>query len=133
MPDQPAAVTRTYQLLLWMVPVVNKFRRDHRFTLGDRIINHLYDLLELLVEASYTRQKSDLLRRANLEVDLLRHLVRLSRDLGVLGVRQYEHGVRLLTDVGRQVGGWRRSRRGEAPPSEAARRPSEPGPAEGAS
>ena len=53
-------MTRTYQLVLWMVPVVNKFPRDHRFTLGDRLVTHLYDLLKLLVEASYTKKKTDL-------------------------------------------------------------------------
>ena len=109
MPDEPAAVTRTYQLILWAAPQVNKYPRDHRFTLGDRTVNHLYDLLELLVQASYTRDKLVLLERAALEVDLLRHMLRLGKDLEVLGLRQYEHGVRLLDDIGRQVGGWRKA------------------------
>ena len=121
MPDEPAAVTRTYQLILWAVPQVNKYPRDHRFTLGDRSVNHLYDLLELLVQASYTRDKQALLERANLEVDLLRHMFRLARDLKVLGLRQYEHVVKLLDDIGRQVGGWRRAgRRGGPAPDRAA-------------
>ena len=115
MPDEPAAVTRTYQLILWAVPQVNKYPRDHRFTLGDRTVNHLYDLLELLVQAAYTRDKMALLERAGLEVDLLRHMLRMGKDLEVLGLRQYEHGVRLLDDIGRQVGGWRRAGGRQAP------------------
>ena len=114
MPDEPAAVTRTYQLILWAVPQVNRYPRDHRFTLGDRTVNHLYDLLELLVQAAYTRDKKALLERAGLEVDLLRHMLRLGKDFKVLGLRQYEHGSRLLDDIGRQVGGWRRAGRRKA-------------------
>ena len=109
MANEPAAVTRTYQLILWAVPQVNKYPRDHRFTLGDRTINHLYDLLELLVQASYTRDKKALLERASLEVDLLRHMLRLARDFRVLGLRRHGYGVQLLDDIGRQVGGWRRA------------------------
>ena len=122
MPDEPAAVTRTYQLILWAVPQVNRYPRDHRFTLGDRTVNHLYDLLELLVQAAYTRDKKALLERAGLEVDLLRHMLRLGKDFKVLGLRQYEHGSRLLDDIGRQVGGWRRAApRKPAPPPPARR------------
>ena len=113
MANEPAAVTRTYQLILWAVPQVNRYPRDHRFTLGDRTINHLYDLLELLVQASYTRDKQHLLQRASLEVDLLRHMLRLARDFKVMGLRRHEHGVRLLDDIGRQVGGWRRAGAGK--------------------
>jgi len=109
MPDEVAAVTQTYQLILWAVPQVNKWPRDHRFTLGDRVVTHLYDLLELLVEASYTRDKAGLLARANLKVDLLRYLFRLANDLDILGLRRYEHASKLLVELGQQVGGWKRA------------------------
>jgi hypothetical protein len=36
---------------LWYVPLLNRLPRDHRFTLGERIINSLYELLEELVSA----------------------------------------------------------------------------------
>ena len=38
MPDEVVAVTRTYELILWAVPQVNKLPRDHCFTLGDRLV-----------------------------------------------------------------------------------------------
>jgi hypothetical protein len=33
----PAAVTKAYDLLLWLINHVGKFPRSHRFVLGDRI------------------------------------------------------------------------------------------------
>lgn len=33
----PAAVTKAYDVLLWLIGHVGKFRRSHRFVLGDRI------------------------------------------------------------------------------------------------
>lgn len=109
MPDEVTAVSRTYDLILWAVPQVSKFPRDHRFGLGDRTVGHLYDLLELLLEASYSRDKARLLGQANLEVDKLRYMLRLAKDLRVLSINRYEHGVRVLDDIGRQVGGWRKA------------------------
>lgn len=33
----PAAVTKAYDVLLWLITHVGKFPRSHRFVLGDRI------------------------------------------------------------------------------------------------
>jgi hypothetical protein len=39
----------------------------------------------------------------------MRHLWRLGHELQVLPTRRYEHGARLMDDLGRQIGGWLRS------------------------
>jgi hypothetical protein len=31
-----SVVTKTYDLLVWLLPHLAKYTRDHRFTLGDR-------------------------------------------------------------------------------------------------
>jgi hypothetical protein len=51
------------------------------FTLGERIERRLYDLLETLIEARYTKQRGELLREANRSLELLRYQVRLAREL----------------------------------------------------
>lgn len=58
------AVPKLYDVIKWLLPHVEKFPRSHKFTLGDRIANTALDTLELLIEATYTRQRRDLLRRA---------------------------------------------------------------------
>ena len=72
--------------------------------------------LELLVEPAYTRHKEDPLRRANLRLEVVRHLWRLAHELKVMVTRQYEYGARLLEDLGRQIGGWLRSQLPAEPP-----------------
>jgi len=42
-------VQKTYDLVKWYVPILNKLPRDHKSLLGDRIITGLYDLLEGLI------------------------------------------------------------------------------------
>lgn len=105
----PQAVQSCHELLLWLIPQLDKFPRVRRFTLGERIEGGLLEVLELLVEAAYQRNKEAPLRRANLRLEIVRHLWRLAHELKVTATRQYEHGARLIEDLGRQIGGWPRS------------------------
>jgi len=105
----PQAVQSCHEVLLWLIPQLDKFPRVRRFTLGERIEVGLLEVLELLVEAAYTRNKEASLRRANLQLEVVRHLWRLAHELKVSATRQYEHGARLIDDLGRQIGGWLRS------------------------
>ena len=67
------------------------------------------DVLERLVEATYTRDRRRHLDAANLGIEKLRLLFRLAKDLGHLDHRRYEHAARTLDETGRLVGGWRRA------------------------
>ena len=99
---------QTYQFILWLIPTIEKFPRSQKFLLGDRIQSTALDVLEGLIEATYTRNRGKLLGRVNLEIERLRFLFRLSTDLKFLDKRRYEFAVRHLDDIGRQVGGWRK-------------------------
>ncbi len=72
------------KFLLWLIPTLDKFPRAQRFLLGDRIEGAALDVLERLIEATYTRDRKGLLRQANLGLEKLRHLMRLSHELGYL-------------------------------------------------
>ena len=74
-------ITKTYDLILWSCNHTGKFPRNHRFVLGERIERNLYDLLELLIRAKYTRQRQPFLEQANLTLEILRQEARRSRRL----------------------------------------------------
>lgn len=108
----PAAVTKAYDVLLWLINHVGKFPRSHRFVLGNRIESRMLNVLELLVLAAYAREKREYLRRANGDVQVLRLLVRAGKDLGFTSAKQYEFISRELVDLGRQIGGWTKTQTG---------------------
>ena len=103
------ALEAHYQLLAWLLPTIEKFPRTHKFTLGDRIEMIGLDILEALIEATYTRERRQHLMRANLGIEKLRYLVRLASDLTLLDRRRYEHAARSLDETGRLIGGWMKS------------------------
>lgn len=95
-----------YQFLLWLIPTVDKFPKSQKFLLGDRIQSTALDMLEGLIDATYTRNRWAVLSGVNLKLERLRFLFRLSKDLKYLDMRRYEHAARNLDQIGRQVGGW---------------------------
>jgi hypothetical protein len=87
--EELIVITKTYDLILWSCNHTGKFPRNHRFVLGERIERNLYDLLEILIRAKYTRQRQELLEKANLMLEILRFQMRLAKDLQRLKVESY--------------------------------------------
>ena len=88
--------------------------RNQRFVLGERIERSLYDLLEILIRAKYTRDRDVLLGRANLLLEILRFQMRLAKDLQCLKTESYGFATKAINEIGKLVGGWRKSGPGRA-------------------
>ena len=113
-------IQATTDLIRWFVPLLNRFPRDQRFGLGDRLVNGLYDLLEGLVTARYCSIKLPRLESVAANLDLLQIQTRLLHDFHLIDERRYEHASRLLEGVGRQLTGWIGQRRRQESGPEAA-------------
>ncbi len=111
------ALEKAFQFVVWLVPVLEKFPRSQKFLLADRMQAAALDLLETLIEATYTRDSRPLLRQANLLLERLRILGRLAKELKLLDLRRYEFLARTADEIGRLVGGWMRTGAGEERPA----------------
>ena len=67
-----AALESHYRFVLWLVPTLERFPRSQKFLLGDRIQATAMDVLERLIEATYTRRRAGHLASANLGLEKLR-------------------------------------------------------------
>ncbi|CAN2042016.1 Four helix bundle protein [Candidatus Magnetomoraceae bacterium gMMP-15] len=100
------ALTKTYDLMLWLFPQVSRFPRSYRFILGDRIENQLLNIQEKLIEARFTRNKIGILYSVNISLEQLRYLTRLCKDLQLVSIKKYEYMAREINSIGIFVGGW---------------------------
>ena len=103
------ALEAMYQLAQWLIPTLDRFPRSQKFLLGDRIQTTAVICLEALTEATFTRDRTRILKRVNIDLDKLRLLLRLAKDLSYLDRRRYEYAARRVDEVGRLVGGWQRT------------------------
>jgi len=103
------AVPKLYDVIAWLLVRVEKFPRSQKFTLGDRIVNIALDILDTLIEATYTRKRLPLLQKANVQLEKLRFLIRLCHDFKLLSAKQYAYISHEINEVGKLVGGWIKS------------------------
>ncbi len=68
----------------------------------------MLDILELLINAAYSKKKSETLRQANLKLEMLRYLIRLSKDLKFINIKSYNYSAQSINDIGISIGGWLR-------------------------
>jgi hypothetical protein len=78
--EELVVITKTYDLILWSCHHTGRLPRNHHFVLGERIERNLYDPLETLIQAKYTRDRKALLEAANLKLEILRFQVRLAKE-----------------------------------------------------
>ncbi len=74
--------------------------------LGQRLSNQVMNVLEILVEAAYSREKHGRLASANRQMEVVRWTMRMCKDRNLLSAAQFEHSAKSLNECGRMVGGW---------------------------
>ena len=99
-------IQKTYDLIKWYVPILNRLPKVHKFTLADRMTNKLYDLLENLIIARYAKNKLTRLESLNTQLDILRYQTRLLLDFQLIAVHRYEYAIKLINEIGMELGGW---------------------------
>ena len=105
-------LTKTDDFIKWFLPKIEKFPRNYKFLFGDRLVELQLDLLENLIEAYYRKEKLGHLREANIQIEKLRHLLRISTEMRFIGLQQLEYATRELNTIGSLVGGWIRQQEG---------------------
>lgn len=108
-PEVPVVFARWETFTLWLFQRTADFPRRLRASLTTRIELTCLDVHQALVDARFARDRAGALDCANADLDRLRLLLRLARDLGCLAARQAEHAFLAIDEVGRMVGGWKRS------------------------
>ncbi|UKO99517.1 diversity-generating retroelement protein Avd [Nostoc sp. UHCC 0870] len=99
-------IQRIYDLIRWYVPILNRLPRDHKFILGNRIISGLYDLLDNLITARYSKDRLIILQTLNTKLDILRYQTRLLLDLELIESPRYEYASKLINEIGIDLGAW---------------------------
>ncbi len=108
------------QIFFFLAPVTEQepsVRNVHQLRVCIRKLQNTLDVLEGLIEATYSRDARAILARVNLLLEKLRHLFRLAKDLHFLDLRRYEFAARATDEIGRLVGGWLKA--GKAVPDSA--------------
>jgi hypothetical protein len=76
-------VQKAYDWALWIIPKVEKFPKSFKFSIGQSLVTASIELLMNLVDATYQARNAGSLGAAVREVNRIRYLMRLAKDLRV--------------------------------------------------
>lgn len=101
---------RYYDLMAWLTPAVEKFPRAQRFLLASRLMDTAFACHRELIRARKVTgpARAQALLDADIALETLRLQWRLAHELRCISTGQYEHGGRLIDEVGRLLGAWRK-------------------------
>lgn len=85
--------------------------KQDRYAVWQRVENTSLDLTELLLHATalYKAEKTPVLDRASIKLNLLRVLIRLSHDTKAIDGKKYTLIQQQIDEIGRMLGGWIKS------------------------
>lgn len=104
-------LTKAYDFVKGLIPLINTFPRDQRYILGDHLERKALEAQELLIEAYYLprEKKPARLHQVNIGLEKLRYLLRLCYELGYYNSTRYSILTQQLLELGRMTGGWIKS------------------------
>ena len=98
---------KTYDFLFWTKQVVQKFAKAHKYSLGLQLEGEELELLKAIVRANSARTgRKELVEECLVRFEMVRVLVRLSKDFKLITLKQYEFSSERLLEIGRMLGGW---------------------------
>jgi len=97
----------------WLLSRTERFPKKVRHTLSHRIDDLTLGLLEGITTLAYRRDRRDLLRTLDDQLNRLRVLLRLAHELGFLAHNHYEEAARRLAEAGRLLHGLGERQRAE--------------------
>jgi four helix bundle protein len=117
--------TQTYDLLTWLLPQCERFPKTQRFVVTQRLQAAALDFQEAIFEANARSGTARLhhLQAADAHLNKLRLYLRLARQWDWLSSGQYQHVSRMVSDVGRLLGGWIKQTQSASTAANSASRP----------
>jgi len=109
---RPPIYTVWEEICGWTFDRTNDIPKGQRFTFGQRIDALTLDILQLIIRAIHTHEKTAMLDEINLKLEELRVLWRLVQKRGWINLRQLDFVHGKLDEAGRMVGGWIKQQKG---------------------
>jgi hypothetical protein len=84
-----------------------KFPKSQRFVMARRIEEAALNFYDCLLSAvKRDTSKKEIMSQASFELERLKHYLRLSKDMGLFSLKQYEYSSAAIVEIGKLLGGW---------------------------
>jgi len=98
-----------YKLYCFWNELLHKFPKTQRYTLGQKCDVYILNLLEHTILCSNIKDRNKKLSHleiASAKLDVLKLLIRISKDTKCISNVQYLNIQSLINEIGKMIGGW---------------------------
>ncbi len=104
--EEMLVIKRGYDFSKWLLQHTGKFPKSYRFSVAAKLENASLEFIEFTTVANMRKDKMPLIKQADEALAKLRLLFRLSYEMRFINQQSYEHGSKLMNELGRLLGGW---------------------------
>lgn len=104
--DHLSIFQATYILTLDVYKATGNFKKEYKYTLGEKLKLLSDDLLDLIILANSQKDKRETIRRLDHALEILRIHLRLAYDLKSISAGLLGEFNKQLESIGKQIGGW---------------------------
>lgn len=100
---------KVYDMIMYGYPALEQFPKSQKFSLAQDIKKCMDAVMRYVIAANKKYTKKTTLQDLDIEVAALKVYLRMALDLGYLPPKKYEVWSKMAVEVGRMVGGWKKS------------------------
>lgn len=99
-----------YDLLVELYQRTKTFSREYKYSLGERLKDEATNLLVYIYKANKSRKENRLgyIETARQNVEIIRLLLRLCKDLKIMGIKGFAFLTKKVEDLSKQLAAWQK-------------------------
>lgn len=108
--------TKVRDLISYANPILSQFPKSEKYVLAQNIRQCMQQMLRYCVEIEKKYYKKTTVDNLDMELEVLRNYIRLASDkssfqgrVPCISIRQYEHLAKRMDEIGRMIGGYKKS------------------------
>lgn len=99
----------SYDLFLSIFEYTYHFSKEYKYTVGEKLKNETLELIMNIYRANIKRDKIDVLQKARENIEVIRLLFRLTKDLKQISIKKFVAINEKIENVSKQLTGWQKS------------------------
>lgn len=96
----------SYDLLTSIFQFTSTFKKEYKYTVGEKLKNHSMELIILVYRANSSVLKAEIIQQAREQVELIRLLLRLMKDIKQISLKSFVRINEQTEKVSKQLTGW---------------------------
>lgn len=99
----------SYDLLMEIFELVKHFPREYKYTVGEKLKDEALEMIMNIYRANTRQQKKDTLQNAREHLEVVRLLMRLTKDMKQININRFVDVNKKIEDISKQLTGWQKN------------------------